>query len=68
MLGINATTDNQSLLNSIKSTKTVDDMGLLIDISCIKEKLVNSELHNVLWVDTKRQLVVLLKLEHLIQI
>ena len=67
-LPINAITDNQSLLNSIKSTKTVDDMGLLIDISCIKEKLVNSELHNVLWVDTKRQLVVLLKLEHLIQI
>ena len=67
-LPINAITDNQLLLNSIKSTKTVDDMGLLIDISCIKEKLVNSELHNVLWVDTKRQLVVLLKLEHLIQI
>ena len=55
-LPINAITDDQSLLNSIKSRKTVDDKQLLIDRSCIKEKLVNLELHNVLWVDTKRQL------------
>ena len=55
-LAINATTDNQSVLNSIKSTKTVNDKRLLIDISCIREKLVNLELHNVLWVDKKRQL------------
>ena len=53
---INAITDNQSLLNSIKSTKTVDDKRLLIDLSCIREKLVNLELHNVSLVDTKRQL------------
>ena len=55
-LPITAITDDQSLLNSIKSRKTVDDKQLLIDRSCIKEKLVNLELHNVLWVDTKRQL------------
>ena len=55
-LPINAITDNQLLLNSIKSMKTVDDKRLLIDISCIRETLVNLELHNVLWVDTKRQL------------
>ena len=55
-LPINAITDNQSLLYSIKSTKTVDDKRLLIHISCIREKLVDLELHNVLWVDTKRQL------------
>ena len=36
--------------------KTVDDKRLLIDISCIREKLVNWELQNVLWFDTKRQL------------
>ena len=53
---INAITDNQLLLNSIKSTKTVDDKRLLIDLSCIREKLVNLELHNVSLVDTKRQL------------
>ena len=56
-LPINVITDNQSLLNLIKSTKTVDDKRLLIDLSCIREKLVNLELHNVLWVDTKRQFV-----------
>ena len=44
-LSINAITDNQLLLNSSKSTKTVDDKRLLIDISCIREKLVNLELH-----------------------
>ena len=55
-LSINAITDNQLLLNSINSTKTVDDKRLLIDISCIWEKLINLELHNVLRVDTKRQL------------
>ena len=53
---INGITDNQSILNSIKSRNTVDDKQILIDISCIREKLVNLELHNVLWVDTKRQL------------
>ena len=47
-LPISAITDNQSLLNSIKSTKTVDDKLLLIDISCIREKLGNIELLNVL--------------------
>ena len=55
-LPVNAITDNLLLLNLIKSTKTVDDKRLLIDISCLKEKLVNFELHNVLRVDTKRQL------------
>ena len=55
-LPINAATINQSLLNSMKPTKAVDDKRLLIDTSCIREKLVNLELHNVLWVDTKRQL------------
>ena len=47
-LPISAITDNQSLLNSIKSTKTVDDKLLLTDISCIREKLGNIELLNVL--------------------
>ena len=36
-LPINAITDNLLLLNSIKSTKTVDDKQLLIDISCLEE-------------------------------
>ena len=55
-LPINAITDNQLLLNSSKSTKTVDDKRLLIDISCIREKLGNLELHHVLWVDRKKKL------------
>ena len=44
-LPIDAITDNQLLLDSIKSTKTVDDKRLLIDISCIREKLVNSTMY-----------------------
>ena len=36
-LPINAITDNQSLSNSIKSTRTADDKRLLINISSIRE-------------------------------
>lgn len=40
----------------MNSTKTVDDKQLLVDMSCIPEKLASLEFQNVLWADPKRQL------------
>ena len=42
ILPINMLTDNKSLFDSIHSTKTVEDKRLLIDISCIRNKLAES--------------------------
>ena len=49
-------TDNKSLFDSIHSTKTVGDKRLLIDISCIRNKLVESEIHKVTWITAENQL------------
>ena len=56
MLPINMLTDSKSLFDSIHSTKTVEDKRLLIDISCIRNKLAESEIHKVTWVTAENQL------------
>ena len=44
ILPINMLTDKKSRFDSIHSTKTVEDKQLLIDISCIRNKLAESEI------------------------
>ena len=49
-------TDNKSLFDSIHSTKTVEDKRLLIDISYIRNKLAESEIHKLTWTTAANQL------------
>ena len=57
ILPINMVTDNKSFFDSIHSTKTVEDKRLLIDISCIRNKLAESEIHKVTWITAENELV-----------
>ena len=56
VLPIKIFTDNHSLVQSVYSTKTVDDKRLLIDISCLREKLSNQEIDQIVWIEKKYQL------------
>ena len=56
ILSINMLKVNKSLFDSIHSTKTVEDKRLLIDISCIRNKLAESEIHKVTWITAENQL------------
>ena len=56
VIPINILIDNRSLYDCIYSTKTIEDKRLLIDISCIRNKVENKEIHRITWVDSKNQL------------
>lgn len=48
--------DNRSLVDSLYSTKAVDDKYLRINIAVLRDLLDKNELHNVTWVPSSQQL------------
>ena len=48
--------DNLSIVNSLKSSKLVDDKRLRIDIAALQDMISSGELHGVEWVSTNAQL------------
>lgn len=48
--------DNRSLVENVRSTKSVSEKKLRIDIAAIKEMLERGELKSVSWVESKAQL------------
>ena len=55
-LPIRAYTDSQSLVDSVHSSKTLEDNRLKIDICVLRDYLRLGELEKIEWVDTKEQL------------
>ena len=53
---ITIVTDNESLANAVRSTTSVEEKRLRIDISAIREMLNTKEISAVTWVPTKLQL------------
>ena len=48
--------DNKSVVQSISSTKLVDDRRLRVDIAAIKQSLGRSEIRDVIWICGEDQL------------
>ena len=48
--------DNKSLVESLQSSKYIDDKRLRLDMAVIRDMLNREELHSVSWVDTASQL------------
>ena len=48
--------DNKSLVESLYSSKHVEDRRLRLDMAVIRDMLDRGELHRVSWVDTASQL------------
>ncbi|XP_062409954.1 uncharacterized protein LOC134100639 [Sardina pilchardus] len=55
-LPIVCVTDNQSLLDAVKSTKSVTEKRLRLEISNIKELLQSGTIQHIMWSATKEQL------------
>ena len=53
---VSCITDNKSLVESLHSTKRVEDKRLRIDMVVLMEMLERKEIDHVKWVDTKSQL------------
>ena len=49
-------TDNQSLCDTLYSTKIISDKRLKVDICMIRKMIENKEISQVSWIDTKKQL------------
>ena len=56
VLPIFRVTDNQSLFDSVRSTKTLTDKRLKIDVCILREMLYKKEIKNIRWVESKHQL------------
>ena len=48
--------DNGSLVDSLYSTKSVEDKHLRIDIAVLKDMLAQRQIHSVSWVQSSKQL------------
>lgn len=55
-LKINCIVDNKSLVDSLYSSKNVEDRRLRIDIAVLRDMLDRKEISSVSWVDTSKQL------------
>ena len=49
-------TDNKSLVDSIKSSKNVDDKRLRIDIAILNEMITIGDISDIIWVSSQNQL------------
>lgn len=56
ILPIVCVTDNHSLLDAVKSTKSVTQKRLRLDISSIKELMHTGTIQHIIWTSTKEQL------------
>lgn len=48
--------DNRSMVENLQSTKLVQDKGLRVDLASLKQRLENSQIRSIKWVDAKSQL------------
>ena len=55
-LPIFAVTDNESLANAVRSTTSIEDKRLRIEISSLREMLNRKEITEIKWVQTENQL------------
>jgi len=55
-LAINCFTDNKSLLDTLNSSKNVDDRRLRIELAVLQDMLHKGEINKVSWVDSSHQL------------
>ena len=55
-IDVNCFVDNKSLVESLYSSKHVEDWRLRLDMAVIRDMLDRGELHRVSWVDTASQL------------
>ncbi len=60
-VSIDAHVDNKNIVEAIHSTKAVDDKRLRIDISAMKESVVNVEVRCVKWFPGSVQLLYCMK-------
>ena len=56
MATVSCITDNKSLVDSLYSTKRVDDKRLRIDMAVLRDMIDREEVFSVSWVDTHKQL------------
>ena len=53
---IHSLTDNKSLVDSLHSTKTLENKRLILDRAVIKDMMKQKDINSVQWVDTHDQL------------
>ena len=55
-LPIEFTTDNQSLVDALKSSRYVSDKRLRIEIGIVKEMVENKQINKIRWIESKKQI------------
>ena len=70
---ITLVTDNESLANAVRTTTSVEEKRLRIDIAALREMTSSGEIHEVKWVPTEHQLADCLtkqgaKIDHLLSL